>query len=77
MTRTFKIVLSLIVSISSLFAINCGDYDGEFKSYGSHFYAISGNTMDFETAKGFATANGGYLAIPNSSGKNSFIKDII
>ena len=44
MTRTFKIVLSLIVSISSLFAINCGDYGGEFKSYGSHYYAITGNT---------------------------------
>lgn len=73
----FKIVLSLIVSISSLFAINCGDYGGEFKSYGNHYYAITGNTMDFETAKGFATANGGYLAIPNSSGENSFIKDMI
>ena len=47
MSRIFKILLSLIISISSLFAINCGDYDGEFKSYGSHYYAISGNTMDF------------------------------
>ena len=77
MSRTFKIVLSLIVSISSLFAINCGDYGGEFKSYGSHYYAITGNTMDFETAKEFANANSGYLAIPNSSGENSFIKDMI
>ena len=31
MSRIFKIILLLIVSISSLFAINCGDYGGEFQ----------------------------------------------
>ncbi len=72
-----KVILFFFIAISSSFAINCGDFTGEFKTYGGHYYAVTGNKMSFENAKNFASANGGYLAIPNSSGENTFIKSLI
>lgn len=73
---SLSICASLLFSTSS-FAINCKDFGGEFATYSGHYYAITGNKMTFETAKQFATSNGGYLAIPNTTAENDFIKGIV
>ena len=72
-----SILLTSILFSTSSFAINCGDFGGEFATHNGHYYAITGNKMTFETAKQFATANGGYLAIPNTTAENDFIKGIV
>lgn len=71
------ILSALFIINTSSFAINCGDFKGEFKTYGGHYYAITGSEMSFENAKNFASANGGYIAIPNNSSENAFIKSLI
>ncbi len=73
---SLSICASLLFSTSS-FAINCKDFGGEFATYSGHYYAITGNKMTFETAKQFATSNGGYLAIPNTTAENDFVKGIV
>lgn len=72
-----KTIIFFLLLATSLFAINCGDFQGEFKTYNGHYYAITGNKMSFEIARKFAEANNGYLAIPNNAGENNFIKNII
>ena len=71
-----KAIFFLLLAVN-LFAINCGDFTGEFKTYNGHYYAITGTKMSFNNAKNFASANGGYLAIPNNAGENNFIKGIV
>ena len=71
-----KAILFLLLAVN-LFAINCGDFTGEFKTYNGHYYAITGNKMSFQNAKNFAQANNGYLAIPNTLAENNFIKGIV
>jgi conjugal transfer mating pair stabilization protein TraN len=71
-----KTLFFLLIAIK-MFAINCGDFTGEFKTFNGHYYAITGNKMSFESARKFAQANNGYLAIPNNEEENSFIKSII
>lgn len=71
-----KALFFLLLAIN-LFAINCGDFTGEFKTYNGHYYAITGNKMSFQNAKNFAQANNGYLAIPNTLAENNFIKGIV
>lgn len=71
-----KAILFLLLAVN-LFAINCGDFTGEFKTYNGHYYAITGNKMSFQNAKKFAQANNGYLAIPNTLAENNFIKGIV
>ncbi|WP_420061081.1 conjugal transfer protein TraN (plasmid) [Aliarcobacter butzleri] len=72
-----KTIIFFLLLATSLFGINCGDFQGEFKTYNGHYYAITGNKMSFEVARKFAEANNGYLAIPNNAGENNFIKTII
>ncbi len=72
-----SILLASILFSTSSFAINCGDFSGEFATLNGHYYAITGNKMTFETAKQFATSNSGYLAIPNTTAENDFIKGIV
>lgn len=71
-----KVIFFLLIAIK-MFAINCGDFTGEFKIYNGHYYAITGNKMSFQNAKNFAQANNGYLTIPNNIGENNFIKGIV
>jgi len=71
-----KAIFFLLLAVN-LFAINCGELTGECKTYNGHYYAITGNKMSFQNAKNFAQANGGYLAIPNNTGENNFIKGIV
>lgn len=72
-----SILLASILFSTSSFAINCKDFGGEFATHNGHYYAITGNKMTFETAKQFASSNGGYLAIPNTTAENDFIKGIV
>jgi conjugal transfer mating pair stabilization protein TraN len=71
-----RVIFFLLLAIN-LFAINCGDFTGEFKTYNGHYYAITGNKMSFQNAKNFAQANNGYLAVPNTLAENNFIKGIV
>ncbi|MGE0793544.1 MAG: lectin-like protein, partial [Candidatus Woesearchaeota archaeon] len=71
-----KALFFLLLAVN-LFAINCGDFTGEFKTFNGHYYAITGNKMSFQNAKNFAQANNGYLAIPNTLAENNFIKEIV
>ena len=61
---------------TSLNAMNCNDFS-DIKAYGGHYYATTIKRMSFDTAKAFAQKNGGYLAIPETSGENDFIASII
>ena len=60
---------------TSLNAMNCNDFS-DIKAYGGHYYATTIKRMSFDTAKAFAQKNGGYLAIPETSGENDFIASI-
>lgn len=71
-----KTIFFLLIAIK-MFAINCGDFTGEFKIFNGHYYAITGKKMSFQNAKNFAQANNGYLSIPNNIGENNFIKGIV
>ena len=71
----FKIKTLLFIPIIS-FALNCS-LVREVKEYGGHYYAVTTGATTFLEAKKFAEDNGGYLAIPNSSGENSFIQSLI
>lgn len=59
-------------SAVSLLAMQCTDF-GEFKQYGTHYYALSGTKFTFAQAKQIAENNGGYIAIPNDAGENNFL----
>ncbi len=72
-----SILFTSFLLTTSSFAINCKDFGGEFLTHNGHYYAITGNKMTFETARQYATANGGYLAIPNTAAENDFIKGIV
>lgn len=65
-----------VLFATQAYGINCNDFT-EFKSYGGHYYATTIKRMSFDTAKAFAQKNGGYLAIPETSGENDFIASII
>jgi conjugal transfer mating pair stabilization protein TraN len=71
----FKIKTLLFIPIIS-FALNCS-LVREVKEYGGHYYAVTTGATTFLEAKKFAEDNGGYLAIPNSNGENSFIQSLI
>jgi len=73
MNFLLKTLLFSSVTFSNLFAMVCSDF-GEFKQYGSHYYAITGSKYTFAQAKQIAENNGGYLAIPDNVGENSFFK---
>jgi len=57
-------------------ALNCSSVN-DIKKYNGHYYTITSKKMTFLNAKQFAQANDGYLAIPNSSGENEFLKSLI
>ena len=72
----FKIKTSLLFIPIVSFALNCS-LVREVKEYGGHYYAVTTGATTFLEAKKFAEDNEGYLAIPNSSGENSFIQSLI
>lgn len=76
MLRASKFIFSTIfvffLNISCLNAMECTDF-GDFKSYGGHYYAISGSKYTFAQAKQIAENNNGYIAIPNDSSENNFL----
>jgi len=70
-----KFVISVFGFIY-LNALSCSSVN-DVKKYGGHYYTITAKKMTFLNAKTFAEANDGYLAIPNSSGENNFLKSLI
>lgn len=68
----FITFIVLILNMTCLNAIECTDF-GEFKSYGGHYYVLSGSKYTYAQAKQIAENNDAYLAIPNDSGENSFL----
>ncbi len=71
-----KKLLSIISIVSLTFAMNCSLVKN-VKKWGGHYYTITTERLTWQQAKEFAEANGGYLAIPNSSAENSFLQSLI
>lgn len=74
----YKIILLFFINLIYLNAtsLNCSTVNA-VKKYNGHYYTITSHRMTFEAAKAFAEKNGGYLAIPNSSGENEFLRKLI
>lgn len=73
-----KINLLLIQTIlfSSLFALDCSSTK-DILEYSGHYYTVTTDKLTFDVAKQVAENNGGYLAIPNTTTENGFIKGLI
>ncbi|MDD3450916.1 conjugal transfer protein TraN [Sulfurimonas sp.] len=73
-----KINLLFIQAIffSSLFALDCSSTK-DILEYNGHYYTVTTDKLTFDVAKQVAENNGGYLAIPNTTTENNFIKGLI
>jgi len=70
------IALSIVLAHTIMYALGCNEQSA-IKTYGGHYYSVSTERLEFLEAKTIAENNNGYLAIPNSSGENDFIKGLI
>lgn len=66
------ISIATILYASSNATMVCDDFS-EFKEYGGHYYTITANRMSFTQAMKAAASAGGYIAIPDNAGENSFL----
>jgi len=71
-----KKLIWLLGSVSYIYALNCSSVT-DVKEYNGHYYTITKERLSFLQAKQFAESNGGYLAIPNNSAENDFLKSLI
>lgn len=71
MKKLYLILLSAI----EIFALNCTELK-DLKQYNNHYYAITKNTFTFDEAKKYAEDNKGYLAIPNDTNENTYLKSL-
>jgi conjugal transfer mating pair stabilization protein TraN len=67
--------LSLFLT-SNLFAVSSCSFADEILTHNGHYYGITGNTMEFDEAQAFAEQYGGYLAVPNTTAENTFLKEL-
>ena len=68
--------LSLILSSSNLFAVSSCSFADDILTHNGHYYGITGNTMEYDEAQAFAEQYGGYLAVPDTSAENTFLKEL-
>jgi len=71
-----KTFLFMPLLFSTAFGLNCSSVTA-IKEYNGHYYTITAHKLTFLEAKQFAEDNGGYLAIPNDSAENDFLKSLI
>lgn len=64
------------ILFSSLLALDCSS-TRDILEYNGHYYTITTDKLTFDVAKQVAENNGGYLAIPNTTTENGFIKGLI
>lgn len=71
-----NLLLTQAILFSSLFALDCSSTK-DILEYNGHYYTVTTDKLTFDVAKQVAENNGGYLAIPNTTTENNFIKGLI
>ncbi len=79
MFRSQKSIISLLAILllcDNGFSMNCSSA-GSISSFGGHYYAITSSTLTYADALKAAVDDGGYLAVPDSSAENNYIKELV
>lgn len=71
-----KLLCTSLLFASPLSALDCSSTK-DIILYNGHYYTVTTDKLSFDVAKQVAENNGGYLAIPNTTTENGFIKGLI